>query len=576
MPEKAIGTNTLPTIRNWVVSLIPTLTSQLTNDSDFITETDAETYIDNAVRNAKNIWYGQCATAAGTLEKVVSTVSSSTNPFVWRKGSIIVVEFFNGVSGITQGTAVTLNVDGTGAKNVLLYTGELVYNGAWQPFETVIFAVDDTSFMMLGKARATTSSYGVTMLSSDTNSSSQLLAATPKAVKDALTAAKSYADGIGATIPTNTSDLNNDSGFITGTNITVNGDDYPIVYRGYTELSGVTGLLIHYDDGTLEGGNVFLPDGDAMNDVAQGIIAQIPTQYAGSPTAGGTANKAASIPYAQVDDTSTSTAYTATVPGITELVDGTTVMLRNAKVTSASGFTIDINGLGAKPCYSNMATGNPITPTAPTRETTIFNINYTMIFVYSEDLVEGGCWICYRGYDNNTNTIGYQVRTNSSTLPASDKFYRYRLLFTSADGTHFVPSNTSSSTNATTARATNTRPIDPHGSIVYYGTTAAVEANANPGAALLWQQYTMTLGYAFNTAGGTLTLSYPAPVYLRCNPQTDGSAVMEDIVQALPTTDDGKIYIFLGRAYSATAIELTVNHPIYFYKNSAIRLWTGP
>ena len=201
MPEKVIGTNTLPTIRNWVVSLIPTLTSQLENDSDFITETDAETYIENAVRNAKNIWYGQCATAAGTLEKVVSTVSPSTNPFVWRKGSIIVVEFFYGVSGITQNTAVTLNVDGTGAKNVLLCAGELVYNGAWQPFETVIFAVDDTSFMMLGKARATTSNYGVTMLSSDTNSSSQLLAATPKAVKDALSAAKSYADGIGANIP---------------------------------------------------------------------------------------------------------------------------------------------------------------------------------------------------------------------------------------------------------------------------------------------------------------------------------------------------------------------------------------
>ena len=113
------------------------------------------------------------------------------------------------------------------------------------------------------------------------------------------------------------------------------------------------------------------------------------------------------IPYGQVDSTSTSTAYTATVPGITELRDGTCMLLKNAKVTSASGFTININGLGAKPAYSNMATGNPTTPTDPTRETTIFNINYTMLFVYSEDIVSGGGWICYRGYDANTNTIGY-------------------------------------------------------------------------------------------------------------------------------------------------------------------------
>jgi len=54
-----------------------------------------------------------------------------------------------------------------------------------------------------------------------------------------------------------------------------------------------------------------------------------------------------------------------------------------------------------------MTTGNDITPTEPTRDTTIFNINYTMLFVYDSTLVNGGAWICYRGYDANTNTIGY-------------------------------------------------------------------------------------------------------------------------------------------------------------------------
>jgi len=288
--------------------------------------------------------------------------------------------------------------------------------------------------------------------------------------------------------------------------------------------------------------------------------------------------KTTAILYGTVDSTSTATVFTATVDGLDELVDGTCIMLKNGVVTSASGFTINVNGLGAKPCYSNMATGNGITPTAPTRETTIFNINYTMIFVYSSTIVEGGGWICYRGYDNNTNTIGYQLRTNSQTLPMKSVTYRYRLLFTSADGKHFVPANNSSSTNATASRTVCQDKIDPFGNIYYYGTTASVAANARPSATYLWNQYTLSLGYSFNRTGSALTLTSWAPVYVKCAPQTDGSAIIDSTtpyVQTLPTTDDGKIYIFLGVAYSATNIELVPQHPVYYFKDGQIRLYTN-
>jgi hypothetical protein len=46
-------------------------------------------------------------------------------------------------------------------------------------------------------------------------------------------------------------------------------------------------------------------------------------------------------------------------------------------------------------------------------------------------------------------------------------------------------------------------------------------------------------------------------------------------VQTLPSTEDGYIYIFLGRAYNATNFELLMNHPVYYYKDGAIRLWTN-
>jgi len=289
--------------------------------------------------------------------------------------------------------------------------------------------------------------------------------------------------------------------------------------------------------------------------------------------------QASAIFYGEVDSTSTSTAYTATIPNLTTLIDGTTIMLRNGVVTSASGFTININGLGAKPVYNNMATGNDVTPTAPTRDTTIFNINYTMLLTYVEsDIVDGGCWICYRGYDANSNTIGYQVRTNSGTLPASAKFYRYRLLFTSADGSHWVPSNTSTSTNATAKRDVIQTPIDPFGPIVYYGTTTAIEAEAAVSAAQLWQQYTLTLGYSFNRTGAALVLQFPKPIYIKCAPQADGSAIIDattPYVEELPNNADGKIYIFLGIAYSATAVELRLEHPVYWNDGTGIHIWTG-
>lgn len=283
---------------------------------------------------------------------------------------------------------------------------------------------------------------------------------------------------------------------------------------------------------------------------------------------------AAGIPFGRVDSTSTATAFTATVPGITELRDGICVLLENGVVTSAAGFTLNINGLGAKPSFNNM--------TAATRDTTIFNVNYTMLFVYDATrVVDGitGAWCCYRGYDGNTNTLGYQIRTNSSTLPVSDQTGRYRLLFTSADGSKYVPSTTSTSTNATSSRAVNQRPIDPHGAIVYYSSTTVLSANGNVGTSSQWQQYTLTLGYSFNRTGAALVLSYPKPVYVKCTPQADGSAIIDadtPYVQALPTTADGKIYIHLGRAYSATAIELTLDHPVYHYYNGAIRRWLGP
>ena len=370
------------------------------------------------------------------------------------------------------------------------------------------------------------------------------------------------------TIPTATSQLTNDSGFVDAAGAAAAAPVQSV--NGRTgDVTGLQEELTFDTTPTASSTNPVTSDG--IKTALDGK--QEAGSYAISDPADTThaAKRAAAIFFGQVDSTSTATAFTATIPGITEYYDGLTVMLKNGVVTSASGFTININGLGAKQSYTNLA--------AATADTTLFNESYTMLFVYDSTRVANGGWICYRGYDANTNTIGYQLRTNSTTMPMKSVTYRYRLLFTSADGQGYVPANNSSSTNATASRTVCQDKIDPHGQIFYYGTTASVAAGSRPSAAYCWQQYVITLGYSFNGAGAALKLTSYDPVYVKCTPQADGSAIIDSTtpyVQALPTTDDGSIYIFLGIAASATTVELQMNHPVYYYKDGAVRRWFGP
>ena len=289
-------------------------------------------------------------------------------------------------------------------------------------------------------------------------------------------------------------------------------------------------------------------------------------KYAASETSGGPATRTNGLPYGVVDGTSTATAFTVTISGITTLYDGLCILVKNNVIASKADCTLNVNGLGAKRIHYNTAANSQIT--------TQWSATMTAMFYYdSTRNSSAGAWVMFYGYDSNTNTIGYQVRTNSMSLPMKSIVYRYRLLFTSADGKGFVPANNSTSTNATTARTVCQDKIDPFGRIVYYGTTASVAAGSIPSASSLWQQYAFAIGYSF-----VVTLTEWKPVYLKCAPQSDGSAIIDSttpFVQTLPSTEDGKIYIFLGVAYSSTAMELTLEHPVYWYKDGMIRPYTN-
>lgn len=99
------------------------------------------------------------------------------------------------------------------------------------------------------------------------------------------------------------------------------------------------------------------------------------------------------MPYGTIDANSTSTIFNATVDGITELSDGVYALIKNGVITSASGCTLNVNSLGAKPIYNTMAEA--------TRVTTGFNKDYTALFIYNTVRVSTGCWDMYCSYESS-------------------------------------------------------------------------------------------------------------------------------------------------------------------------------
>ena len=179
-----------------------------------------------------------------------------------------------------------------------------------------------------------------------------------------------------------------------------------------------------------------------------------------------------------------------------------------------------------------------------------------------------------RNDPNYYNRIYYSSRITSAAL------YRYQFCLTKSDGT-LVPINSVNNSVAIDKTLTIDS-FDPFGQIFYWNSTSTYAENTNVGDGALYRQYLCDLRYSFNCGGynTTPTLTARAPLYLVATPQTDGTAKLytQPLSMELPTSADGLIYIYLGKIYPDTKpyrVALSLNHPIYEYRNGAVRLYTG-
>lgn len=160
---------------------------------------------------AENVFYGTCSTTSTTQTKVV-TVSN----WSFTTGNILFVKFddYNKYNGTAK-----ISIDGT-TKDIATVGTTKTSRYYWKAGEVVGFVYDGTNMVLLEGGTATTTYYGITKLSSSVSSTSEVLSATPNAVKQAYDLANAKQDALVS--GTNIKTINNESLLGSG-NISISG-----------------------------------------------------------------------------------------------------------------------------------------------------------------------------------------------------------------------------------------------------------------------------------------------------------------------------------------------------------------
>lgn len=172
------------------------------------------------------LFFGTCDSVATAQAKAVVCDEFTASDLA--AGTVLFVKFANSQ---TYSGNPTLNVNGTSAVSIKRNGTTNVGRYEWNAGEVLCFVHDGTYWYMVDGAIASTTYYGVTKLYSGVTSTSNALAATAGAVKQAYDLAEAaapasslaavattgdYSDLTGTpTIPTAVSDLTNDSGYLT-------------------------------------------------------------------------------------------------------------------------------------------------------------------------------------------------------------------------------------------------------------------------------------------------------------------------------------------------------------------------
>jgi hypothetical protein len=180
----------------------------------------------------------------------------------------------------------------------------------------------------------------------------------------------------------------------------------------------------------------------------------------------------------------------------------------------------------------------------------------------------------YGSYRTSDSTEDFNMRWENS-VQAGEQITQRKIIMEGVDG-RFYPLTIGDTTAGTKTVSTQEFRLD--GTILVYNSTTVRAENA-VFADVYVSEYFTTADRTFNQSSGFI--AYRA-VYLVGTINSSGNFVLDNttltswLTQTLPTTDDGKVYVYLGiMNNTTTAFRLDIVHTIYQYKDGALRTYAG-
>lgn len=220
----------------------------------------------------------------------------------------------------------------------------------------------------------------------------------------------------------------------------------------------------------------------------------------------------------------------------------------------------------------------PVYYRASTRMTTHVAVSNIAVLTYLNNITIGDTaytgWWLNLAYYKDTDTVS-RIRCDSLRPVAGDTIiYGRNIVLMDGDGV-FRSITRSNSTN--TSHTCATQGFQNPAEMFYYSYSNNVAAGATMATNYMWSAYN-ALDFRYNSNCGT-TLTKNEPIYLIFEHRSDGLYYLVSSkwwTQDLPTSEDGKIYVYVGHAYSTSYYNFAPSHPMLWYHNGKVVPYAGP
>jgi len=253
------------------------------------------------------------------------------------------------------------------------------------------------------------------------------------------------------------------------------------------------------------------------------------------------------------------------IPSITTLDVWQIICVHPTASATVANLTIKLNNFPAYPIrYNNWA----ITTTT---DDLVWSQNFVSQFVFDGTYRQ----FVSHGYDNNTTYTQNILFDRGGFVSGSGTYAitRYSICLQKPDMTWEKVTNTWEDYSVNNNKTVNTHWFLLNGEMLYYSNTSVLANGAISSSNTMYKQYSgFDIRYSANTSGTGYTAG--DYIYFVGTIGVDGLFYLDATqwwTNTLPSTNDGKIYVKVGKYVSGVTVTLELEHPAYYHDGTRIR-----